>query len=126
VQRQYWNAFKHATERREPHEERADDELLKRFTDENNDIALVIGWSDYHRATGKIPIEAQVQQTWYFALHPEKHGDPELAHASTIVSLISAPSLAPSRRGCSMSASNGCGRTSLRCLIREPNNVLSY
>jgi hypothetical protein len=34
---------------------------------------------DYHVATGKIPIEAQVQQAWYFALHPEGHASPELA-----------------------------------------------
>jgi hypothetical protein len=38
-QRQYWTAFKHAT----THEgdERDDDHLLSRFTDENNDVALL-------------------------------------------------------------------------------------
>jgi hypothetical protein len=85
LQRQYWIAFKHATEQAKPSEERDDDELLQQFTDENNDLALVIGWADYHRATGKLPIEAQVQQVWYFALYPEKHGDPELAKKSLMV-----------------------------------------
>jgi hypothetical protein len=84
LQRQYWIAFKHATELGKPDEERDDDELLRQFMDEKNDLALVIGWADYHRATGKIPIEAQVQQAWYFALHPEKHGAPELAQKSLI------------------------------------------
>jgi hypothetical protein len=79
LQRQYWIAFKHATEQGKPEQERDDDELLKHFTDEKNDLTLVIGWADYHRATGTIPIEAQVQQAWYFALHPEKHASPELA-----------------------------------------------
>jgi hypothetical protein len=75
IQRQYWNAFKHATmlyQKNKPIEERDDDLLLATFTDEQNDLALVIGWYDYQRATGKMPIEAQAQQAWFFALHPEK------------------------------------------------------
>jgi hypothetical protein len=48
-----------------------------RFTDKQNDLALVVGWADYFRATGKIPMEAQVQQAWYFALHPEMGGGQE-------------------------------------------------
>ena len=83
LQRQYWNAFKHATEQWND-KERDDEDILKRFTDEQNDIALVIGWYDYHRATGKMPIEAQVQQLWFFALHPEKHVDPETARKSAL------------------------------------------
>jgi hypothetical protein len=55
-----------------PTAERDDDEVLKMFTDEKNDLVLLIGWYDYHLATGKMPIEAQTQQAWYFALHPEK------------------------------------------------------
>ena len=74
-------AFKHATEQGKPDTERDDDGLLNHFSYEKNDLALVIGWADYHLATGKIPIEAQVQQAWYFALHPERHASPELAHA---------------------------------------------
>jgi hypothetical protein len=70
LQRQYWNAFKHATKKGSPAVERDDEGNLRQFTDEKNDLALVIGWSDYHRATGTIPIEAQAQQVWYFALHP--------------------------------------------------------
>jgi hypothetical protein len=84
LQRQYWTAFKHATKLRKPAEERDDEDLLKQFTDEKNDLALVIGWSDYHRATGKMPIEAQVQHVWFFALHPEKHDNPEMTRQGAI------------------------------------------
>jgi hypothetical protein len=87
LQREYWTAFKHATTQRKPKKpakERDDEDLLKQFTDEKNDLALVIGWSDYYRATGKMPIEAQAQQLWFFALHPEKHGNPELSRLSAI------------------------------------------
>jgi hypothetical protein len=45
---------------------------LASFTDLENDLALLIGWHDYERATKTMPIEAQVHQAWYFALHPEK------------------------------------------------------
>jgi hypothetical protein len=86
LQREYWNAFKHATKQRKgkPAQERDDEDLLKQFTDEKNDLALVIGWSDYQRVTGKMPIEAQVQQMWFFALHPEKHNNPELKRQGAI------------------------------------------
>jgi hypothetical protein len=70
LQRQYWNAFKHATH---PHGggEREDDDPLAAFTDEQNDHALFIGWYDYGMVEA-LPMEAQVHQIWYFALHPEK------------------------------------------------------
>lgn len=70
TQRQYWTAFKHATH--QSGEERDDDELLARFTDEQNDHVLFIGWYDYAQATQTMPIEAQVRQAWYIALHPMK------------------------------------------------------
>jgi hypothetical protein len=70
TQRQYWTAFKHATH--QSGEERKDDELLARFTDEQNDHVLFIGWYDYAQATQTMPIEAQVHQAWYIALHPMK------------------------------------------------------
>jgi hypothetical protein len=72
MQRQYWNAFKHAATRAGGREERQDDELLARFTDEVNDAALLVGWVDYNRATRTMPIEAQVHHVWYAMLHPEK------------------------------------------------------
>jgi hypothetical protein len=71
IQRQYWNAFKHATHLRDE-KERNDDELLLRFTDEQNDDVLFIGWYDYAQAVNAMPVEAQVHQAWYLALHPEK------------------------------------------------------
>jgi hypothetical protein len=67
-QRQYWNSFKHATmpyQKGKQTAERDDDKLLKAFRDEKNDLALLIGWYDYHLATRKMPIEAQTQQAWY-------------------------------------------------------------
>jgi hypothetical protein len=68
LQNQYWNAFKHATTR--TGKERADHELLERFTDNQNDHALLIGWHDYQLAVGAIPVEAQAFQVWYFVLYP--------------------------------------------------------
>ena len=73
LQRQYWNAFKHATRKaREGQVERDDETLLAGFNDEQNDVALFIGWTDYARATGTMPIEAQVHQAWYLAKNPSK------------------------------------------------------
>jgi|SRR5215831_11057825 len=71
LQRQYWNAFKHAAHQHSG-QERDDDELLLRFTDEQNDHALFIGWYDYAHATNSMPVEAQVHQAWYLALCPAK------------------------------------------------------
>lgn len=71
LQRKFWTAFKHTTNQHTG-EERDDDELLLRFTDEQNDTALFIGWYDYALAVRAMPIEAQVQQAWYIALYPEK------------------------------------------------------
>jgi len=70
IQRQYWNAFKHALDRKGG--ERDDEELLAAFNDRQNDHMLFIGWYDYSQAVKKLPIEAQVHQAWYLALYPEK------------------------------------------------------
>jgi hypothetical protein len=70
LQREYYNAFKHATTR--DGEDRDDQELLNRFDDEKNNHMLFIGWYDYGNAIGKRPIEAQVFQIWYFALYLDK------------------------------------------------------
>ena len=70
LQRQFWNAFKHATVQNGP--EREDDELLLKFTDVQNDHALFIGWYDYALAAKALPIEAQAHHVWYIALYPEK------------------------------------------------------
>jgi hypothetical protein len=71
IQRQYWTAFKHATHQHSG-KERDDDELLTRFSDEQNDAPLFIGWYDYGGTTNTMPVEAQVHQIWYIALHPDK------------------------------------------------------
>ena len=71
IQRQFWTAFKHATHQGSGIE-RDDNELLTRFSDEQNDHALFIGWYDYALSTKTMPIEAQVHQAWYLALYHEK------------------------------------------------------
>ena len=70
LRNKYWNAFKHATTT--DGRERADDILLADFSDEQNDHQLLIGWLDLSEAMGSMPIEAQVFQAWYFAMHPDK------------------------------------------------------
>lgn len=48
---------------------------------EQNDHVLFIGWYDYALVTNTMPIEAQVHQASYIALHPDKlaaHFPPEL------------------------------------------------
>jgi len=70
LQRQYWNAFKHALDRKGG--ERDDEELLAAFNDKQNDHMLFIGWYDYAQAVKRLPIEAQAHQAWYLALYPEK------------------------------------------------------
>jgi hypothetical protein len=70
LRNQFWNAFKHATT--QSGKERDDRKLLKRFDDLQNDHALFVGWYDYALAVNVLPVEAQIFQVWYFALHPEK------------------------------------------------------
>jgi hypothetical protein len=65
----YWNAFKHATGQNLD-SIRSDERLIEGFSDANNDVALMVGWSDYAVLTGVLPIAAQVFQVWYFALNP--------------------------------------------------------
>ena len=85
LQRQHWTAFKHATRHvgtaRGLAEERDDEDLLASFSDEQNDLPLMIGWADYANVTGQMPIEAQVQQVWWIAqnlnkLNPERDTEP--------------------------------------------------
>ena len=53
-----------------------DDDLLARFTDEMNDDALMVGWTDYNRATKMIPIEAQIYLLWWRTLKkPDRVND---------------------------------------------------
>jgi hypothetical protein len=70
IQRQYWNAFKHMTSRKG--EMRDDSETLAAFDDTKNDAALFIGWWDYQKVTGKLPLPAQVFQLWWYALNERK------------------------------------------------------
>jgi hypothetical protein len=74
MRNRYWNAFKHALDHRGV--DRQDAATLAEFDDAKNDHVLFIGWYDLMLALGRMPIEAQAFQAWYFAKYPEKL-DPE-------------------------------------------------
>jgi len=63
---QYCRAFKH----NDP--DRNDEELLTRFSDQQNDFLLFIAWSDYRQLTGRMPVEAQALYSWVEAMYPNK------------------------------------------------------
>src|SRR5262245_51610129 len=67
---QYWNAFKHFFDLKGI--VREDAELLARFSDVNNDVALFVGWWDYMKVQKRLPIAAQVFQIWWYALNEER------------------------------------------------------
>lgn len=71
LRNQYWNAMKHFYGHNKQ-TVRDDAELLAGFSDVQNDTVIWEGWHDYQRVTGRLPIEAQVFQIWYFALNEEK------------------------------------------------------
>jgi hypothetical protein len=73
LRNQYWNAMKHALTLNG--KIRSDEELLTTFDDVHNDHVLFVGWYDYATAVGRLPIEAQVFQAWYFANYPDKLAD---------------------------------------------------
>jgi len=56
--------------------ERDDHELMKSFSDDQNDMPLFMGWFDYVQVTKKLPISVQVFQVWWYALNEDKliHG----------------------------------------------------
>lgn len=70
IQRQYSNAFKHASSR--DGMERDDEVVLATFDSSLNDATLFIGWYDYGMSGLPRPIEAQVLEASYLAKHPEK------------------------------------------------------
>lgn len=65
IRNKYWNAFKHLTKK--DGIDREDEYLLKEFSDDQNDAALLVGWWDYAQTGAPLPIEAQVFQVWFFA-----------------------------------------------------------
>lgn len=73
VRNVYWNSFKHFFEidNKTP---RLDNDIISNFSDLDNDEALFVGWHDYWRLTGKLPIEAQLFQAWWLVLNERKVG----------------------------------------------------
>ncbi|TYC63959.1 hypothetical protein FMN50_02010 [Rhodobacterales bacterium] len=71
LRNQYWNAIKHfyAQDKKTVREDAA---LLAHFSDVQNDTVIWQGWHDYQALAGKLPIEAQVLQVWYFAINEDK------------------------------------------------------
>jgi hypothetical protein len=72
IRNQYWNAFKHLSDRGGG--VRDDEPLLTKFDDTKNDSALFVGWRDYHSITGTLPAAVQVFQIWWYALNEDKLG----------------------------------------------------
>jgi hypothetical protein len=70
LQRRYWNAFKHMTNR--GGQPRDDAATLAAFDDTKNDAALFVGWWDYQAVTKKLPLHVQVFQVWWYALNEGK------------------------------------------------------
>lgn len=71
LRNQHWNAMKHFY-KRDNETIRDDTELISSFSDRENDTTLFEGWHDYQAITGKLPVDAQVMQVWYFAINEEK------------------------------------------------------
>jgi hypothetical protein len=69
---QFWSSFRYATTHDDDQE--AYSNLMSGFSDLQNDHALLVGWYDLMLAVKKLPIEAQMFQSWYFALYPQKLG----------------------------------------------------
>ena len=71
LKNQYWNAIKHYY-RQNQRSVRDDSALMDTFSDSANDAALWVGWYDYMLVVGKLPIEAQVFQMWWYAKNENK------------------------------------------------------
>jgi hypothetical protein len=69
---QFWSSFRYAATHDDDQEDYS--RLMSGFSDLQNDHALLVGWFDLTLAVKKMPIEAQLFQSWYFALYPEKLG----------------------------------------------------
>jgi hypothetical protein len=69
---EFWSSFRHATT--DDDDQEGYSRLTGGFSDLQNDHALLAGWYDLMLAVKKLPIEAQVFQSWYFALYPDKLG----------------------------------------------------
>jgi hypothetical protein len=78
LRNQYWNAIKHFYAR-DGKTARDDEALMADFSDRANDAVLFMGWLDYMMVTGKMPLEAQVFQVWWYATNESRmnpDGDP--------------------------------------------------
>ena len=64
----YCNVIKHPET--QTGEELHTETLMKGFSDVTNEHQLFVAWYDYMLGVGELPVEAQVFQLWYFALHP--------------------------------------------------------
>ena len=64
---QFWSSFKYATTH--DLDEESYNKLMSGSNDLQNHYALLVGWHDLMLASKKLPIEAQVFQSWYFALY---------------------------------------------------------
>lgn len=109
-----WNAFKHATDRK--NNLRNDTDLLSQFSDQHNDELLFVALFDYSVAAGEMPIEGYAYMLWYLAMYPGYSGVPELDE----VAAGFFPLLQPEKRKKS--------KASLRRFIvkQKKNNVIAH
>ncbi|KXF78535.1 hypothetical protein ATN84_01715 [Paramesorhizobium deserti] len=78
LRNKYWNALKHFHDR-DGKTARDDADLLSTFSDKHNDAPLFMGWHDYQAVTGRLPVEVQVFQVWWYAVYEDKlAGDADL------------------------------------------------
>lgn len=98
AQRQYYNSFKHATQKSGVF--RDDERLLAEFTDARNDHALFTGWYDYELTGQLLPVEAQVYIAFYFAKYGDQLLLPEdLAKYKVVFPQLKGLSRAEQKRG---------------------------
>lgn len=75
------NFFKHA--------DKDPDSVLENFTDQQNDSVLFVTGYDLGMLTGKLPIEVQVYEAWYFSCYPGKMSEKSRpAHETNLKTLF--------------------------------------
>lgn len=71
LRNQCWNAIKHFY-KPDNRTARQDEDLMAGFSDSANDAVLFMGWLDYMQRAGKLPVEVQVFQVWWYATNEER------------------------------------------------------
>jgi hypothetical protein len=86
IKNKFYNAFKHYKTQRGK-ERGNDQEIFNKFKEEENDIYLFLGWYDYMQAGGRLPLEAQLLQVWFFAVYPTFIDTPKYKILTTAIDI---------------------------------------